>query len=114
MDAEIDTFAADPKHVFFADVMPVMAELFEAADRAGRPLDLETAYKTAVSMDPELSGLQAKRDAALRANNGQSASARRQRAASSIKPSAVPDNTPSAPTDREAQLQAAWDLHSGR
>ena len=112
MDAEIDTFAADPAHVFFADVRPVMVELFEAADRAGRPLDLDTAYKTAVSMDPELSELQAKRDAALRANNGQSASARRERAAASLKPTAVPDNSPSKPMDRESQLAEAWDLHS--
>lgn len=114
MDAEIEQFAADPQHVFFADVTPVMAELFEAADRAGRPLDLETAYKTAVSMDPQLRDLQAKRDAALRANSTQSASARRERAAASLKPTSVPDNTPSTPTDRESQLLAAWDMHSGR
>ena len=114
MDAQIDEFASKPENMFFADVMPVMAELFEAADRAGRPLDLETAYRTAVSMDPQLSEMQASRDAARKANTAQSASARRQRAAASLKPTAVPDNTPAQPQDRESQLAAAWDLHSGR
>ena len=113
-DAEIDKFAADPANLFFADVMPVMAELFEAADRSGRSLTLEQAYKTAVSMDPQLAELQSKRDAALKANSAGSASARRERAASVLKPTQAQDSTPPNPTDREDQLRAAWDAHARR
>ena len=52
---ELSTFSA--AHEFYEDVREDMADLMEMAGRRGQTMDLDTAYKRAISMNDDIQGV---------------------------------------------------------
>jgi hypothetical protein len=48
--SELDRFASDPKHEFYDDVAPLMADILEVAARNGQQMGLTEAYERATLM----------------------------------------------------------------
>jgi hypothetical protein len=61
---DIAGFAADPKHEFYNDVAPVMAQLFDIATQNGQKIDLHQAYDKACRMDDRISTILSSRRSA--------------------------------------------------
>jgi hypothetical protein len=87
-------------------VRETMADLLEASAMRGKPLSLQKAYDVAVSMDSSLAGT----PAATPPTTSEAAAilARSRKAASSV--AGAPRTAPGTkPTDRRAQIEAAFD-----
>ena len=107
--ADVDRFAADPNNVFFEDVRDDMFLLVDAADRAGRQMTIEQAYRAAVNSNPKIAALEQKRQAALTAQKTAQSLESKKRAAASI---AAPSPQPaSAPTTLRGAIEEAWAKH---
>lgn len=67
--AEIDAFTADPKHEFFEDVRPMVADILEIYANQGIKCSLQEAYDKACSLHPEVSKIVTARNTAAAANS---------------------------------------------
>lgn len=110
-DTEIESFATDPKNVFFEDVRGDMVLMLETASRGGRSMSLEQAYRAAVNSNPEIADLAQKREAAEKARKNGATMAARKRAATGIA-SASPTQATAPPTTVRGAVEAAFDKHS--
>ena len=106
-DREVEEFGTDKE--FFDDVRETMADLIEIAEKRGQKLDLETAYKRAVSMDDEISAVIRQREAAKSAATAKAATSKAKAAASSVRTSGPPPKGgPGSESLRDA-IAAAFD-----
>lgn len=109
VQADLATFAGS--HEFFEDVRETMGVLMER----GLAKDLESAYKRACEVDPEISRVLSQREASKQAATGAQATQRARAASSSVKSSpASPLGAGSVGNDRRAQLEAAMNAAEGR
>lgn len=105
---ELEAFAADPKHEFYADVRNTMADLVEIRVKQGQPIDLEKIYAQACAMDDSVSKIMATRAQATKATGNTQAVLRAKRAASSVKgDSTLPGATVPAGDSIRASIEAA-------
>ena len=108
----IEQFAADPKNEFFHDVSDQMATLLMTAAQNGQSMNLQQAYDLAVNMREDLQTIITNRGAG---GDESSRAARRQRAASSLKPGGKVggDQPASTGNSRVDDISAAWDSSMG-
>jgi hypothetical protein len=105
---ETDTFMADPKNEFAADVRDDMADLLEMAGRRNQTLSLQDAYDRAVKIRPDLQTVLTGRE--LPPEDKKESLKRKKRAASSIKGTPSGDGKGMAGGGSLADdLNAAWD-----
>jgi hypothetical protein len=83
-ELELQAFAADPKHEFYDDVAPVMADLIEVASRNGQVLDLTAAYERATLLVEPVRRVLESRKAASTAQQSQRIANNARRAAVSV------------------------------
>lgn len=82
--AEIERFAADPKNEFFSDVRDIMADLVEVAHRHGRDMPLESAYRQACQLHPDVAKVMLARSTSTSAQRLTAAAQRARAAAVSV------------------------------
>lgn len=111
-DQHVANWAKDKP--WFSDVRKRMAMLQQAANQEGLELTLDQAYATAISMDPEISKLEAQRKKALAVKANKANIDKARRAASSPRPSPArrPAGTPTG--DRKRDVETAWEESEGR
>lgn len=88
--AELDAFAADPKHEFYRDVAGIMADLVEIWTRQNKPIDLEKIYAQACQMHDSIPTIIATRAQQQKAAGNAQAVLRAKRAAASVKGESTP------------------------
>jgi hypothetical protein len=106
-DEAVTTFGADKE--FFDDVREDMADIIEIAEKRGQKMDLEVAYKRAIGMNEEISGIMRQREAAKAAATTKVATQRSKAAASSVRGSGPPAATPPGMGSLEDEVRAAWE-----
>jgi hypothetical protein len=102
IDAELQLFANDPAHEFYADVREDMADILDMAGRRGVEMDLKTAYERACAMRPDIKNI-------LDARVSQSDVNSRRRAASSVSGAPAGSSVPQAAGSMRGALEAAWE-----
>lgn len=111
---EIEAFAEKP---FFEDLREEIADIMEVATNRGRTITLEQAYKKAVALDPEISGIIAQRERAKNpVSEAASTLARARRAASTVSgaPTGSKVSGKQTPANRREAIMQAWnDAESG-
>lgn len=96
---EIDQFAADPKHEFYADVKEVMADIIELSDKRGQQMGLTEAYERAILIhEPVRRVIEARKQAEV-ARSATQVARRARGAAVSVTPSAEVQNAVNVPGD---------------
>jgi len=89
-------------------VREMMADLLEAAATRGKSMTLQSAYNLAVQADPALAGTQPVATTTTSTSEAAAILARSRKAASTT--AGAPKTSPTAkPTDRRAQIEAAFD-----
>lgn len=84
VQSEIDTFAADPKNEFFAEVSQDVGDILSLAAKRNMVMDLPTAYARACQMSPRISQILSQRAQAARQGSNPNALASARAAASSL------------------------------
>lgn len=84
VQSEIDTFAADPKNEFFAEVSQDVGDILSLAAKRNMVMDLPTAYARACQMSPRISQILSQRAQAARQGANPNALAAARAAASSL------------------------------
>lgn len=108
--AELEAFAADPKHEFYRDVAGLMADLVEITAKQGKPVDLEKIYSQACQMHDSIPTIIATRSQQQKANGNSQAVLRAKRAAVSVKgDSTLPGATVPADDSIRASIAAAME-----
>lgn len=103
---EVQKFASDPKHEFYADVRMDMADIMDMAQKRGVTLSLKDAYDKACALHPEISKI-------VSARQSKQNVAQRRNAATSIHGAPGGEGGDDAPTSMRQALEQAWD-NSGR
>jgi hypothetical protein len=103
---EVESFAADPKHEFYADVKMDMADLLDMAGNRGVNMTLQEAYDRAIAMNPQISKI-------IAARESRAATQQKSQAAVSISGSPSGPGDASAPKSTRAALEEAWE-NAGR
>lgn len=111
--AELERFAADPKHEFYSDVSATMADIVEIRAKQGQPVDLEKIYAQACAMNESVSTVLATRASAAQATARTAGNAqavlRAKRAAASVKgDTSLPGATVPANDSIRASIEAAF------
>ena len=106
-DNEVSEFGAS--HEFFPDVREDMADIIEMAERRGQKIDLESAYKRAVAMNEEISGIMRQREAAKSSPTARAATARARAASSSVRTVGPPAKSGPESTNLRDALESAWE-----
>lgn len=111
LQQEVEAFAADPKNEFFGDVHEDMTMLLNRNPK----LNLADAYKKAIRMNDEVSGILQKRAAATAGKAATASTQQARIAASSVKstPSTGASSGPTAPKNHRDMVAAAWDSLEG-
>lgn len=108
--AELEAFAADPKHEFYRDVSGLMADLVDVQTRQGKPIDLEKIYSQACQMHDSIPTIIATRSQQQKAAGNSQAVLRAKRAAVSVKgDSTLPGATVPANDSIRASIEAAME-----
>lgn len=107
--AKLDTqFEPIEKLPHYETVRETMADLMEAAAMRGKTMTLQNAYNLACGLDPALAGTQPTAGNTTSTSEAAAILARSRKAASSV--AGAPKTSPTAkPTDRRAQIEAAFD-----
>lgn len=101
----LEAFRNDPKHEFYNDVAPLMADIIDVNHRQGKQLTYEEAYDMACQMRPDIQAI-------LQARQNAPTPAQRQAATGDPgAPGGGTDNGFQPQTTRE-HLEAAWDMHA--
>lgn len=111
-DQHVATWAKDK--AWYHDVKPRMQLLFKAAAEMNEELTLDQAYATAISMDPEISRLEAQRVKATSVKAKQADAVKAKRAASSPRNSPAPKGRHAPGSSPEESVAEAWDEVEGR
>jgi hypothetical protein len=105
LDQQFEPIEALPHYEAVRDVM---ADLLESAATRGKTLTLQKAYDIAVASDPALAGTPATATTTTSTSEAAAILARSRKAASTT--AGAPKTSPTAkPTDRRAQIEAAWE-----
>ncbi len=109
VSSEIEAFENNPKYPYFEDVREDMGWLFERANQRNEKLTLEGAYEQAIRMNPKLSEITTKQQAARQAQEANKSLEAKKRAAASLRGTAPAPAAPAEPKDLRGALEKAWD-----
>ncbi len=113
VSSEIEAFENNPKYPYFEDVRDDMGWLFERANQRNEKLTLESAYEQAIRMNPKLSEIMSKQQAAKQAQAANKSLEAKKRAAASLRGTSPAPAAPAEPKDRREALEWAWDKQAG-
>ncbi len=102
VQGEIDTFAADPKNEFFAEVAQDVGDILRLAADRGMAMDLPTAYSRACQLHPRVSQILTQRAQSRQPTNIAAA-----RAAASSLPANVPPTQQGQITPKNTTVRGA-------
>jgi hypothetical protein len=106
--AEIEAFAADPKHKYFPDLRGIMADLVDVAQKNGGDISYEDAYQRAALLHPEISKVIIAQRQGVNAHQLTQAAQRAKAAAVSVNGAAPVGNpAPGEPTSIRESIEAA-------
>ncbi len=109
VSSEIEAFENNPKYPYFEDVREDMGWLFERANQRNEKLTLESAYEQAIRMNPKLSEITTKQQAARQAQEANKSLEAKKRAAASLRGTSPAPAAPAEPKDLRGALEKAWD-----
>lgn len=109
VSSEIEAFENNPKYPYFEDVREDMGWLFERANQRNEKLTLESAYEQAIRMNPKLSEITSKQQAARQAQAANKSLEAKKRAAASLRGTSPAPAAPAEPKDLRGALEKAWD-----
>lgn len=114
-EQDLDAFAADPKHEFYADVAPLMADIIEVAAKNGTMMGLTEAYERATLLSEPVRRVIEARKSRQAADTAAQVSRRARGAAVSVTPSAEANNVaPKSPDTLRGAIEAAIDQLESR
>lgn len=112
---ELETFAADPKHEFYNDVAPLMADILEVASRNGQQMGLTEAYERATLMHEPVRRVIDARKQREAARTASIAARKARGAATSVTPSTQAAVVPvQSGNNLRADIEAAFAQTQGR